>query len=189
MEWRRQGREGKPLGAGGCSALTVRGAQQDGSCAVVRACVLCALGGRVRKASRSGPGRPPSFLRGKREVKIRTMNHPRLRRNGRGTSASGAPEIATGIGKPNFAGAAAENSQRGLSGRERRGSSQGAGRGVERLGVCVCARARACMCAFGRGCSGVGFKFTNAHALAQSQEKVSLSSLGHELGSLNKIIN
>lgn len=46
-----------------------------------------------------GPGLPPSFLQGNQEVKIRTVNHPRLRWNGRGTSAPGALEIATRIGE------------------------------------------------------------------------------------------
>lgn len=62
--------------------------------------------GRQEVYGERRPGLPPSFLQGNREVKIRPVNHPRLRWTGGGASAPGALEIATRVGKPNFPGAA-----------------------------------------------------------------------------------
>lgn len=102
------------------------------------------------------PGLPPSFLQGNQEVKIRTVNHPRLHWNGRSTSAPGALEIATRIGKPNFPSAPVRTANW-----DRSGGSPWLLSGQERngvFGVCMClwsVRVSACVSACVPVCVGV----------------------------------
>ena len=111
------------------------------------------------------------------------MNHPRRRRrNGRGSWAPGALEIATRIGNATFLSAAARKTNRDEAWRERRGLSQREKkRNQEHLEGGVFS-----------GVRGGGWIHTYTHTPTHShnpRRKCHRAVWGHKLGSLSKIIN
>ena len=117
-------------------------------------------------------------MRGKQEVKIRTMNHPRHRPMAGAARPAGSAGSRSETQLPSRSG---EKNPPGRSRRERRGFSQSEKERNKEL----------CWGGVAGIFKGFGFARTRAHThtLAQPQEENAAEEFGPQVGLFNKIIN